>query len=50
MTVHDLFRAGLDTMQIAEALGLPEGEIERQIHEERTNKITITERKKRGAR
>ncbi len=50
MTPHDLFRTGLDTQQIAEALCLHEGEIERQIHEERTNKILVIERKKRGAR
>jgi len=50
MTAYDLFRTGLDTLQIAETLGIHEGEIERLIHEERSNKITSTERKKRGAR
>lgn len=50
MTPHDLFRTGLDTQQIAETLGLHEAEIERQIHEERSNKVSVIERKKRGAR
>ena len=50
MTPHDLFLTGLDTMQIAEALGLHEGEIERQIDQERNVKRNEAERLKRVAR
>lgn len=49
MTAYDLFRTGLDTLQIAETLGVHEAEVIKLIDGGRNAKRNIEERKKRGA-
>lgn len=47
MTALDLFRSGLDTVDIAKRLKIAEHEVERRLHAERNEERTIRERRER---
>ena len=47
MTILDLFRSGLDTVEIAKRLKIGEHEVERRLHAERNEERAVRERRER---